>query len=331
MPGETILIVDDHVVLRNGWQAILEAEGYRVVAADNGREALEKMRAPASAGGVTPDLILSDVVMPEMDGYAFLSSLRSHPEWVSIPFIFVTARREREDLFAGKLLGAEDFMIKPITRQDLVGTIRSRLARSQQLLLVQLQEACDATLIMLANAIEQRDAYTSRHVERVQEYAKILARRIACTPTDLLQIHYGSILHDIGKIQISKEVLNKPGMLTPEEWEIMKKHPTIGAEMIRGVDYLSPALPVIRSHHERWDGGGYPEGLAGEAIPLSARIVAVADSLDAITSSRAYRRCLSPDNAREEILAGEGTQYDPQVVAAFVTAWGEILTHLTAS
>jgi len=331
MPGETILIVDDHVVLRDGWQAILEAEGYRVVAADNGRQALEIMRAPATAGGITPDLILSDIVMPEMDGYAFLSHLRSHPEWVSIPFIFVTARREREDLFAGKLMGAEDFMVKPITRQDLVGTIRTRLARSQQLLLVQLQEACDATLIMLANAIEQRDSYTSSHVERVQEYAKILSRRIPCSPADELQIHYGSILHDIGKIKISKEVLNKPGTLTPEEWEIMKQHPTIGAEMIQGVDYLSPALPVIRSHHERWDGTGYPLGLRGEEIPLSARIVAVADSLDAITSSRAYRCCLSPEQARDEIRAGAGSQYDPQVVAAFELAWPEILSHLTAS
>jgi putative two-component system response regulator len=330
MSGETILIVEDHVVLRDGWQAMLENEGYRVITADHGLEALEKMRAPGPASGSPPDMILSDIVMPEMDGYAFLEAVRSRPEWVSIPFVFLTARREREDLFAGKLLGAEDYLTKPVTRQDLLGTIQSRLTRSQQLLLVQLQEAYDGTLIMLANAIEQRDAYTSWHVERVQEYSWILARQMACSPASMLQIHYGSILHDVGKIQIPKQVLNKPGPLTLEEWELMKKHPSIGAEMIRNIPYLSPAIPVIQSHHERWDGSGYPHGLAGEDIPLAARIVAVADSLDAITSARTYRRCLTPLQAQEEILQGDGTLYDPAVLSAFRCCWNEILTRMTA-
>jgi putative two-component system response regulator len=322
MAGEIILIVEDNDVLRQGLQALLEAEDFSVHTAIHGLDGLEKVKS------CPPDLILADISMPEMDGYAFFEAVRARPEWVSIPFIFLTARRGREDVFAGKKLGAEDYLIKPVTRQELVTTIRSRMARNHQLLLAQLQQAYESSLIMLANAIELRDQYTGGHVERVRDYAAAIAGQMGWTETRINHLNYGSILHDIGKIHILETVLSKPGPLNDEEWEEMRQHPMIGVEMIKNIPFLAPAMDVVRSHHERWDGLGYPEGLAGEAIPLSARIVAVADALDAMTTSRYYRPRLTPDEAFDEVLKCKGSQFDPSVVKAFEYAWDQIRSKL---
>jgi putative two-component system response regulator len=322
MAGESILIVEDNDVLRQGLQALLEAEGFAVNTAIHGLDGLDKVRT------ALPDLILADISMPEMDGYAFFESVRSKPEWISIPFIFLTARRGREDVFAGKKLGAEDYLVKPVTRQELVTTIRSRLARSHQLLLAQLQQAYESSLIMLANAIELRDQYTGGHVERVRDYAAAIACQMGWNSTRLSLLQYGSILHDIGKIHILESVLSKPAPLNEDEWVEMRQHPIIGVEMIKNIPFLAPAIPVIRSHHERWDGNGYPDGLSGEDIPLSARIVAVADSLDAMTTSRSYRVALTPDQALKEVVDSSGTHFDPVIVNAFQSAWPEIVAIL---
>lgn len=322
MAGENILIVEDNDVLRQGLQALLEAEGFSVHTAVHGLDGLEKVKANL------PDLILADISMPEMDGYAFFEAVRSRPEWISIPFIFLTARRGREDVFAGKKLGAEDYLVKPVTRQELVTTIRSRLERSHQLLLAQLQQAYESSLIMLANAIELRDQYTRGHVERVRDYAAAIATQMGWTSTRINHLQYGSILHDIGKIHILDSVLTKPAPLNEDEWVEMRQHPIIGVEMIKNIPFLSPAIPVIRSHHEHWDGSGYPDGLAGEDIPIAARIVAVADSLDAMTTSRSYRVALTPDEAYAEVLRCSGTHFDPAIVNAFKAAWGEIRAKL---
>lgn len=322
MAGENILIVEDNDVLRQGLQALLEAEGFSVHTAVHGIDGLEKVKANL------PDLILADISMPEMDGYAFFEAVRSRPEWISIPFIFLTARRGREDVFAGKKLGAEDYLVKPVTRQELVTTIRSRLERNHQLLLAQLQQAYESTLIMLANAIELRDQYTRGHVERVRDYAAAIATQMGWTSTRINHLQYGSILHDIGKIHILDTVLTKPAPLNEDEWVEMRQHPIIGVEMIKNIPFLAPAIPVIRSHHEHWDGSGYPDGLSGEEIPIAARIVAVADSLDAMTTSRSYRVALTPDEAYAEVLRCSGTHFDPAIVNAFKAAWGEIKAKL---
>jgi HD-GYP domain-containing protein (c-di-GMP phosphodiesterase class II) len=181
---------------------------------------------------------------------------------------------------------------------------------------------------MLANAIELRDQYTRGHVERVRDHAHVLANVLGLSAGQMEQIHYGSILHDIGKIHIPESVLKKPGPLTDAEWVEMKKHPLIGVDMVKDIPYLAAAIPVIRFHHERWDGKGYPDKLSGEAIPLVARIVTLADSLDAMSTSRPYQRGLSADQAYEEVLRGSGTMYDPQIVSAFQRGWGEIREHL---
>lgn len=323
MAGEAILIVEDNDVLRQGLQALLQSEGYLVHTAVHGADAISQMKS------FTPDLILSDITMPEVDGYSLFEKVRQRPEWVSIPFIFLTARRGRDEIFAGKRLGVEDYLVKPVTRQELTTTLRSRLARSQELLLVQLQQAYESTLIMLANAIELRDHHTRGHVERVRDHALVIAHELGWTDGHQNHLEYGSILHDIGKIHILESVLKKPGPLNEEEWEEMKKHPIIGVEMIRNIPYLAPAIPVIRHHHERWDGYGYPDGLAGEAIPLPARIVAVADSLDAMTNSdRPYRKALTSEEAYDEIVRCSGTHFDPMVVKALQGAWDTICANM---
>jgi putative two-component system response regulator len=293
----------------------LELEGFNVMTASNGREALEKMAS------LSPDLILSDIAMPEMDGYAFFRAVRNNPEWISIPFLFLTARGEKHDILAGKDLGADDYLVKPLTREELLTAVRARLGRSQQLRVAQLQQAYETSLTVLANAIEVRDHYTRGHVERVMAYAFAIAEQLEWRVQQMEQLRFGAILHDIGKIQISEAILRKPGKLSPEEWEEIRRHPTSGADMIRDIPYLAPAIPIIRYHHERWDGKGYPEGLSGDAIPIGARIVSVADAFDAMTTDRPYSPARPPQEAYEEIISRSGTQYDPSVVAAFQRAW----------
>ncbi len=313
MAEEIILIVEDHDILREGLQLLLETEGYRVMTAVHGLDALKQMELDI------PNLILSDISMPEMDGYAFYDAVRSRIEWSMIPFIFLTALGERDAVMASKRMGAEDYLVKPVDRQELVTTIRSRLERNQQLMLVQLQRAYESTLIMLANVIELRDKYTRGHIERVMNYAIAIAERLGWTDGQLRSLRFGAILHDIGKIYIRESILRKPGPLTPEEWVEMKQHAAIGADLLKSIDYLSGAIPIIRHHHERWDGRGYPDGLAGEEIPQGARIVAVADSFDAMTTMRVYQDAVAQEKAISEIKAGIGVRYDPQVVEAFLS------------
>lgn len=314
MTQETILIVEDNPVLREGLQEMLELEGFKVLTASNGKEALAEM------SGNNPDLILSDIAMPEMDGYAFFRAVRERPEWVTIPFVFLTARGEKEDVLTGKDMGAEDYLIKPVTREDLITVVNSRLERAHQLHVAQLQRAYETSLTVLANAIEVRDLYTRGHVERVMAYSFAIAEFLA-EGVDPDQLRFGAMLHDIGKLHIRETILRKPGPLSPEEWGEIRQHPRTGAEMIKDIPFLSPALLVIRHHHEWWDGSGYPDGLSGEAIPLAARIVAIADGFDAMTTERPYSSARDLETAYQAIVACAGTRYDPQVVEAFKRAW----------
>lgn len=320
MNQEVILIAEDNEVLRNALEEMLSLEGFVVLAAANGAEALQHMDV------LSPDLIVSDIAMPEMDGYSFFQTVRARPEWLSIPFIFLTARGTKDDILVGKDLGAEDYLVKPLNRAELLTAVRSRLERSHQLRVVRLREAYEASLTMLANAIEVRDHYTRGHVERVTAYALLLAEQLGWHGKRLEDLRYAAILHDIGKIHISESILKKDGRLAPEEWLQIKLHPIIGAEMVRDIPYLAPAIPAIRSHHERWDGSGYPDGLAGDEIPLMARIVSVADAFDAITTTRTYQAARTLEQAYDEIIANSGRSYDPYVVAALEKAWqnGEI-------
>jgi len=315
MSQETILIVEDNPILREGLQEMLELDGFAVFTAANGQQALDEMVDRK------PDLILSDIAMPVMDGHAFFRMVRERSEWVSIPFVFLTARGEREDVLAGKDMGAEDYLVKPVTREDLVTVVNSRLERSHQLHVAQLQRAYETSLAVLANAIEVRDQYTRGHVERVMSYAYTIAEMFSDPPVDHEQLRFGAMLHDIGKINIRETTLCKHDSLSTAEWSEIQLHPSTGAEMIKDIPYLIPAIPAVRYHHERWDGSGYPEGLRGEEIPLVARIVSVADAFDAMTTDRPYSTARTLEQAQQEILNGAGNRYDPFIVEAFMRAW----------
>lgn len=320
MQRETLLIVEDNQILKTGLQEMLGFEGFSVITASNGQEALDQM------GAITPDLIISDISMPVMDGFTFFTQVRQRPEWVTIPFIFLTARGDREDIMTGRDLGAEDYLVKPTSREELLTAVRSRLARSRQLEMAQLKNAYEASLTMLANAIEVRSEYTRGHVERVTAYALALGVHLGMNGRRLDALRFGAILHDIGKIHVRENVLTKQTALSADEWQEVRQHPLTGAELIKHIPYLLPARPVILHHHEHWDGSGYPMGLRGEAIPLEARIVAVADGFDAMTTDRSYHPALSPLDAYAEIVKCSGGQYDPAVVGSFQLAWerGEI-------
>ena len=324
MNQETILVVEDNRALREGLREMLGMEGFTVLTASNGREALDHMVA------FTPDLILSDIAMPEMDGLTFFQEVRNRPDWVTIPFVFLTARGQKEDVITGKDLGAEDYLVKPLTRDELVAAVRSRLSRSRQLLMFQLQQSYETSLTVLANAIEVRDQYTRGHVERVTSYSMTLAEQLGWQEHQMEQLRFGAILHDIGKVHISEYILRKQEPLEEEEWQEIQKHPATGAEMIKDIPYLVPALPVVRFHHERWDGKGYPYGLVADEIPMVARIVSVADGFDAMTTTRPYHPALSIEQAYHEIMRKSGTQFDPAVVAAFQQAWDEGLIQAIA-
>jgi ribonuclease P protein subunit RPR2 len=195
---------------------------------------------------------------------------------------------------------------------DLRETFKQERARS-----LELRRSYTATVRALSNAVEARDAYTGKHAERVTAYALEIARALGISLSDASEIEFGFLLHDIGKVAIPDAILFKPDALTDKERALMKQHPAIGAQIVRGIDFLGPAADVVRSHHERWDGRGYPDGLAGEQIPLAARVFAVADVLDALTTNRPYRPASSFGVARKMISSESGAQFDPRVVEAF--------------
>lgn len=315
MTMDTILIVEDNRDLCEALHEILSFDGYAVITASNGADALGKMQT------VSPDLIVSDITMPQMDGFTFFQAVRARPDWLAIPFIFLTARGERDDIIRSKYLGAEDYLIKPLTQEELLTAVRARLDRSQQIRIATLRQAYETSLTVLANAIDVRDVNAQGHVERVIAYSMILATELNLQGRLLDQLRLAAILHDIGKIIIQESTLFKSVSLNKAELMDIRKHASAGAEMVRDIEYLTAIAPLIRHHHERWDGGGYPDGLSGENIPLGARIIALADSLDNMVLEKPYKAALTMDQAYEEILNNSGSRYDPAVVAAFQRAW----------
>lgn len=311
----TLLVVEDDPAMLVALRDILEGAGYNVRTAANG------MAAMAILGDESPALILSDISMPVMDGIELFESVRRMPAGAAIPFIFLTARGTREDIFAGKSLGADDYITKPITSQELLAAVQARLHRSDELMVAQLQSAYKASLLMLANAIEGRDHYTRDHVDRVNAYAQAMAADLEWDDARRETMEFGAILHDIGKIAVRDTVLSKTGPLSVDEWGEMREHPRAGGKMIEGIPYLARALPTVLYHHERWDGSGYPEGLAAEAIPEEARLLAVVDTFDAMTTDRPYRPSFPPGTALEEILDQAGRQFDPRMVDSFRRCW----------
>ncbi len=311
----TLLVVEDDPAMLVALRDILEGAGYLVRTASNGELALEMMEE------TEPALILSDISMPVMDGIELFENVRSLPRGAAIPFIFLTARGTREDIFAGKSLGADDYITKPVTSQELLSAVQARLQRTDELMLAQLKTAYKASLMVLANAIEARDYYTRNHVERVSAYADAMAIELGWRDQKRTELEFGAILHDIGKISIRESILSKTGPLAQDEWGEMREHPIVGARMLEGIPYLTSSIPIVLYHHERWDGSGYPEGLERGEIPEAARLLAVADTFDAMTSDRPYRKALPITLAYETITSEADQLFDPTMVEAFVSCW----------
>lgn len=321
---QTILVVDDTPANIDVLIGILSGK-YKVLAALSGQRALQLAHSERR-----PDLILLDVMMPEMDGYSVLRALKTHPLSSNIPVIFVTALSEDADEQKGLELGAVDYITKPITSSAIVlARIRTHLALHQQNLELsrkvnlQTQELIETRheiIRRLGRAAEFRDNETGLHVIRMSHYARIIAKALGIDDgwSDLLL--YSAPMHDIGKIGIPDGVLLKQGRLTDEEWRIMKRHPEIGA-MIIG-DQPNPLMQMAREialcHHEKWDGSGYPQGLKGEAIPLSARIATLADVFDALTTARPYKDAWSAQESLAFLQENAGSHFDPDLVKVFM-------------
>jgi len=305
-----ILAVDDAQENLELIQALLSVVGYEVVTASNGEEAL------AIVEKESPDLILIDAMMPKMDGFEVCALLKGKEETRLIPVVLVTPGQEMEHKVKGFEVGVDDFLHWPINSVELLARVRS-LVRTKHLndQLVTVER----TIIALATAIEAKDPYTQGHVERVANYALALGKEMGLAPLELQLLRKAAILHDVGKIGVKESVLLKPDPLSEEELNHVKAHPAIGEKICRPLQQDSLILQVIRHHHERYDGNGYPDGLAGEDVPLAARIMAVVDAYDALTSDRPYRVRV-PREAVLQILKEEaGSQFDPKVAMVFVS------------
>jgi putative two-component system response regulator len=315
MDKAIVLVVEDDHAMLVALRDILETAGFQVRTATHGEAALE------SFAKERPALILSDIAMPGMDGIELYETVRSQPGGKETPFVFLTARGTREDIFAGRSLGADDYITKPISSHELLTTVRSRLRRSNEIMVEQLKIAYKSSLLALAQAIELRDHYTHKHVIRLNAYSNAMGKELDWAEARLEALEYGAILHDIGKLDVPKVILTKREPLTKKDWEEMRKHPEYGVHMIETIDYLAPALPIVLHHHEAWNGSGYPCGLSGEDIPEEARLLAVVDSFDAMTSDRPYRAAIGATRAYEEIKSRVGTQFDPKMVEVFIHCW----------
>ncbi|QDT39347.1 HD domain-containing phosphohydrolase [Stratiformator vulcanicus] len=324
-PATRILIADDDALQLEMLEHFLHHRGYEVYTASNGAEAYQMAREHDIR------LIVTDWMMPELTGVELCRKLRENEMSGYVYVILLTSRNRSDEIIEGMSAGADDFIAKPFNPEEL----RVRLEAGQRVLA---NETRDMAIFMLAKLAESRDPETGQHLERVQRYASVLARTLAkgrrygdlIDPGFIRTVYLTSPLHDVGKVGIPDAVLLKPGRLTPEEFEIMKQHTLIGARTIEaiiqeypGVRFLEFARDIIRSHHEKWDGTGYPDRLEGEDIPLPARIVAVADVYDALTSKRVYKDAFSPKKARDILVSDAGSHFDPEVVEAFLACEDE--------
>jgi putative nucleotidyltransferase with HDIG domain len=328
-----ILIVDDDASVRDVISVLLQEEGYECRTASSAETALDIAAAEA------PPLVISDMKMPGRDGIWLLEAFRErYPETA---VIMLTGYGDTEAAVDCLRRGAVDYLLKPPKLTDLIRAIERALAKRRielarkryqkklerkvrdrtgelRTALRNIQGTYQTTLLALVRALDAREHETSDHSQRVVKYTEAIAERLSLRGPELEEIGRGALLHDIGKIGVPDAVLLKPAKLTQEEWKEMRRHPDIGYDMIRSIEFLNTPAAIVLSHQERFDGRGYPRGLRGEEIHIGARIFAVADTLDAMTSDRPYRKGTTFENAVDEIDRCAGSQFDPEVVRAFL-------------
>ena len=343
-----ILVVDDENHVRSMIGATLERRGYDVQLSSSGRHALEILEHN------TFDLVLTDIVMQDGNGIFLLDRIRG--KLPNVPVVMVSAIHDISVAIDSMRRGAYDYLLKPFEREHLVATVDRALeyrqalqethnyqqnleqvvrARTEMLrqAMEDLEHSYDITLEALGDALDLKDSETEGHSKRVTAYTIALARAMGISPAEIKVIARGAFLHDIGKMAIPDDILRKPAALTSDEQKVMREHCTRGFNILRKIPFLSEAAEIVFSHQEHYDGTGYPTGLRGGEIPIGARIFAVADTLDAITSDRPYRKASSFDAARQEILRCSGTQFDPSVVEVFLKIpnelWHELRSEIT--
>ena len=341
---QKILVVDDEPLNRKLIQAMLKPQGYEVALAEDGADCLAKVEADP------PDLILMDIMMPNMNGFEVVTELKSRDHLALIPVVMVTALQDINDRVKALEVGADDFLTKPVDRMELRARVRSLLkvkayndhmanyrkelerevaARTEDLRQAhaKLRDASLETIFRLARAAEYKDEDTGNHIISMSRISALLAERLELNPTVVERILYASPMHDIGKIGIPDRILAKNGPLNDEEWSIMRMHTVFGGQILEGssIGFLSLGEVIALTHHEKWDGSGYPHGLSGAHIPLAGRIVAVADVFDALMSKRPYKPPLTVEQTVDIIRAGRGTHFDPKVVDIFFEHLDDIL------
>src|SRR6202047_335949 len=297
--GERVLVADDNEANRELLLELLTAEGYYVVLAADGSEALEQIRS----GSI--DLALLDVVMPRPTGFEICQSMKTTAQTRLIPVVLLTSLNSDGDRIRGIMCGADDFLTKPVNKHELLARVYSLLRLKQ---FTDELDNAESVLFSLALTIEAKDPYTEGHCDRLSKYSVALAEKLGLSDELLVALRRGGSIHDIGKLAVPERILLKPGPLDPEERRIMEQHTIIGERICAPLRSFRNVLPIIRHHHERWDGSGYPDGLKGEAIPLTARILQITDIYDALTTDRPYRKALSAEKAfaimREEVKRG---------------------------
>jgi putative two-component system response regulator len=305
----TILVADDQAANRELLDELLTAQGFRVVTVPDGAAAAEELSK------TQVDLVLLDVMMPHLNGFEVCQKIKSNPETYLIPVVLITALSDKQDRIEGIKAGADDFLTRPVDRVELLARVGSLLKlkhRTDEL------ERAEAVLFTLAESIEGKDPYTHGHCKRLSNYSARLGEHLGLAENQIVALHRAGVVHDVGKIAVPDAILLKPGKLSEQEWKLMREHPVVGERICAPLKSFRLVLPIIRHHHEKLDGSGYPDGLRGDAIPITARILQIVDVYDALTTERPYKKAFSSADAlqtmKEEVAKG---WWDPRIFNEF--------------
>jgi len=304
-----VLVADDQAANRELLQELLTAQGYTVIAVADGASAV------AELARTQIDLVLLDVMMPRMNGFQVCEAIKSNPDTYLVPVILVTALSEKQDRLEGIKVGADDFLSRPVDRAELLARVRSLLKLKQR---TDELERAESVLFTLARSIEGKDPYTHGHCERLSDYSARLGEHLGLSEDQLVALRRAGVVHDVGKIAVPDAILLKPSSLTAVEWELIREHPVVGERICAPLKSFRFVLPIIRHHHEKFDGSGYPDGLRGEAIPVTARVLQIVDVYDALTTDRPYKHAFSITDAlqtmKQEVARG---WWDPHIFDEF--------------
>jgi putative two-component system response regulator len=305
----TILVADDQPANRELLEELLTAQGSKVITVPDGAAAIEELARTQI------DVVLLDVMMPRLNGFEACRKIKSNPETYLTPVVLITALSDKQDRIEGINAGADDFLTRPVDRVQLLARVGSLLKlkhRTDEL------ERAEAVLFSLARSIEGKDPYTHGHCERLSDYSARLGQHLGLTGDEITSLRRAGVVHDIGKVAVPDAILLKPSRLSEEEWKVMKEHPVVGERICAPLKSFRSVLPIIRHHHEKLDGSGYPDGLRGDAIPVTARVLQIVDVYDALTTERPYKKAFSSAEAlltmKEEVAKG---WWDPHIFEQF--------------